>query len=163
LVVSYSPGGEKQSYEFAPPLIDGATERTSNEFLGELLLQATVEPDADRDGFGDETQDQCPSQKGTQGACDRTKPTVAGLKVNRGKISYRLSEPATVRLVLARRAHGHLKRIGRAFSGRGAKGANQVALPRARSLASGAYRLTLSATDAAGNRSTRGVGFAIAG
>jgi hypothetical protein len=34
-----------------------------------LLMQAHVEPDADGDGFGDETQDLCPSQAGTQGAC----------------------------------------------------------------------------------------------
>jgi hypothetical protein len=34
-----------------------------------LLLQAHVEADADGDGFGDETQDLCPSQAGTQGAC----------------------------------------------------------------------------------------------
>ena len=34
-----------------------------------LNLAATVEPDADHDGFGDETQDQCPTNAGTQGAC----------------------------------------------------------------------------------------------
>ncbi len=28
-----------------------------------------VEPDADRDGFGDETQDACPSSASAQGAC----------------------------------------------------------------------------------------------
>jgi hypothetical protein len=31
--------------------------------------QALVEPDADRDGFGDETQDQCPSNASTHGPC----------------------------------------------------------------------------------------------
>ena len=82
--------------------------------------------------------------------------------MKRGRISYRLSEPATVRLVLARRVHRHLKRIGRVFSGRGASGANQVALPHARSLRPGAYRLTVTATDAAGNRSARGVRFLVA-
>ncbi len=35
----------------------------------ELLLNADVERDADRDGFGDETQDACPTNAGTQGAC----------------------------------------------------------------------------------------------
>jgi hypothetical protein len=34
-----------------------------------LNLAASVEPDADGDGFGDETQDQCPTNAGTQGAC----------------------------------------------------------------------------------------------
>jgi hypothetical protein len=31
--------------------------------------QAVVEPDADHDGFGDETQDQCPSNASIQGSC----------------------------------------------------------------------------------------------
>jgi hypothetical protein len=35
----------------------------------ELLINATIEPDADGDGFGDETQDQCPADSTTQGAC----------------------------------------------------------------------------------------------
>ncbi len=34
-----------------------------------LNVSATVEPDADGDGFGDETQDSCPSDASTQGAC----------------------------------------------------------------------------------------------
>jgi hypothetical protein len=32
-------------------------------------VTATVEPDADHDGFGDETQDQCPTNAATQGTC----------------------------------------------------------------------------------------------
>lgn len=35
----------------------------------EVLLRARVEPDADGDGFGDETQDKCPSNVTTQKAC----------------------------------------------------------------------------------------------
>ena len=34
-----------------------------------LMLQATVEPDADGDEYGDETQDGCPTDPTTQGAC----------------------------------------------------------------------------------------------
>ena len=34
--------------------------------------QAVVEPDADHDGFGDNTQDQCPSNGTTQGPCPVT-------------------------------------------------------------------------------------------
>jgi hypothetical protein len=44
-----------------------ASEGTSGAFR--LPLTATLEPDADRDGFGDETQDQCPTDASTQGAC----------------------------------------------------------------------------------------------
>jgi hemolysin type calcium-binding protein len=32
-------------------------------------IAADIEPDADKDGFGDETQDLCPTQAGTQGPC----------------------------------------------------------------------------------------------
>ncbi|MEO7198230.1 MAG: calcium-binding protein, partial [Solirubrobacterales bacterium] len=34
-----------------------------------MNVSATLEPDADRDGFGDETQDGCPSSAQTAGAC----------------------------------------------------------------------------------------------
>ena len=37
-----------------------------------LSIAASVEPDGDGDGFGDETQDACPSQATTQAACDNT-------------------------------------------------------------------------------------------
>ncbi len=35
----------------------------------EFLVQGTVEADADHDGFGDDTQDQCPTDGTTQGPC----------------------------------------------------------------------------------------------
>jgi hypothetical protein len=35
----------------------------------ELLVQYSVEPDADHDGYGDETQDKCPSNPSTHGTC----------------------------------------------------------------------------------------------
>jgi hypothetical protein len=37
-------------------------------------VSATLEPDADRDGFGDITQDDCPIDRTRQGACDRRPP-----------------------------------------------------------------------------------------
>ena len=40
-------------------------------------IQATVEPDADGDGFGDETQDQCPGIAGTVDGCLPTTPPPA--------------------------------------------------------------------------------------
>ena len=35
-------------------------------------MNATVEPDADGDGFGDDSQDECPTNAATQGACSGT-------------------------------------------------------------------------------------------
>ena len=73
----------------------GATFPVTNEYPGRSLnLQATLEPDADKDGFGDETQDRCPSQAGTTGTCsvaggnpppppDKTKPTFGSLSFSR--------------------------------------------------------------------------------
>jgi hypothetical protein len=37
-------------------------------------LSAQLEPDADADGFGDETQDECPTDASTQGQCPDTDP-----------------------------------------------------------------------------------------
>jgi hypothetical protein len=36
------------------------------------LLSGTIESDADHDGFGDDTQDQCPTDGATQGPCPKT-------------------------------------------------------------------------------------------
>jgi hypothetical protein len=151
--------GSKFSYVFAPPLVDGQGARGSSSVTGELLVQATIEPDADGDGFGDETQDQCPSQAVTQGACvpppslprDTTPPTVSKLGVGGGTIAYTLSEAATVTLQLSKGSTGrkvsgtcvrrtrrnrrkpHCTRfgmLGKSFSGPGSSGANQLALPK---------------------------------
>lgn len=46
------------------------------EFQARLLLSAVMEPDADHDGFGDETQDQCPSNASIQGPCPPVSPPV---------------------------------------------------------------------------------------
>jgi hypothetical protein len=40
-----------------------------------ILVQGTVESDADGDSFGDDTQDQCPTNATTQGPCPTTAPT----------------------------------------------------------------------------------------
>ena len=48
--------------QFDVPLADGDSEGPDGSYEGaELLLNADVEPDKDGDGFGDESQDNCPS------------------------------------------------------------------------------------------------------
>jgi hypothetical protein len=154
VVATHSANSDKFSYEFAP-LPGTSSESASVQFLGELLIQATVEPDVDGDGFGDETQDRCPSQKATQGPCEAVKPppvalAVSHYKVSKGKVSYELSKAATVRFRLARRAKHGFRSVGR-FSGPGVAGPNRRAIPHAAKLAPGSYRLTLTASDAAGS------------
>jgi hypothetical protein len=162
LIATHNSNGSKFSYEFGPPLADGGLERTSTAFLGELLVQATVEPDVDQDGFGDETQDACPSQASTQGPCaDLTNPAITGFRVRKGKAFYTLSEAATVRFRLTMKSGHRFKAVGKPFKGSGNMGANHRALPHARRLRPGAYRLKLTATDAAGNAATKTTAFRI--
>ena len=52
----------------------GSTPLLATVFSSLVDVAATVEPDADKDGFGDETQDQCPTNASTQGACPPPPP-----------------------------------------------------------------------------------------
>ena len=55
-----------------PPLLDGQERAPMGPFGppgDEHLFNADIEPDADGDGFGDETQDQCPTDASSQGPC----------------------------------------------------------------------------------------------
>jgi hypothetical protein len=179
----YNSNGSKFSYLFAPPLVEGSGARGSTEAVNELLVAATIEPDADNDGFGDETQDQCPSQATTQGPCDNTAPGVSGLKVTGGIVHYTLSEAATVTFQLEKKTLGRrvgkkcvrqtpsnktkkrcskFKKIGASFNGPGKSGPNQVTLPNGKKLKPGTYRLTLTARDAAGNTATQTTTFKVA-
>jgi hypothetical protein len=67
-----------------PPLGDG--EERGPEGLGakELLMNATIEPDADRDGFGDETQDGCPSSPATASPCPAMPGAAPDTKITKG-------------------------------------------------------------------------------
>lgn len=179
---TYNSGGDQFSYVYGPPLANGGAARTSEGATGQLLVAATIEPDADGDGFGDETQDRCPSQATTQGACDTTAPGVKDLGVKAGKVSYDLSEAATVRFALAKKLPGRkvgakcvrptprnrshkrcprLKAIGQGFDGSGKAGGNQVAIPGWKKLTPGTYLLTMTARDVAGNQSTKTTTFTI--
>jgi hypothetical protein len=54
------------------PPVGGTAAVSIEEGGAQIPLFVSVEPDADNDGFGDETQDACPQSAATQGAC----PTV---------------------------------------------------------------------------------------
>ena len=93
---TYSTSGDKFGYVFKPPLVAGQGPRGSVDATGELLVQAVIEPDADGDGFGDETQDGCPTQGSNQGPCDNAGPRISGVAVRGRTINYSLSEAATL-------------------------------------------------------------------
>jgi hypothetical protein len=55
---------------YSPPLVDGAPARPGPGVIScERLVNAVVEPDADHDAFGDETQDRCVGVTGSDGGC----------------------------------------------------------------------------------------------
>lgn len=173
--------GDKFGILGADPAVGSTTEFPMGaNYL--VAVSAVVEPDADGDGFGDETQDRCPSQATTQGACDTTAPGVKDLGVKAGKVSYDLSEAATVRFALAKKLPGRklgakcvrptrknrshkrcprLRAIGQGFDGTGNAGGNQVAIPGWKKLTPGTYLLTMTARDVAGNQSSKTTTFTI--
>lgn len=63
--VAYSPIGN--------PADNVPTDYEAVDTPERVNAQAVVEPDADHDGFGDETQDQCSTNPATQGPCSVTK------------------------------------------------------------------------------------------
>lgn len=69
-----TPGASAMYFEPELPEGGGGTAPTIVNDQAEVFLSADIEPDADRDGFGDETQDQCPAISGTANGCDVTPP-----------------------------------------------------------------------------------------
>jgi hypothetical protein len=130
IAATVNNSGSKFSYLFTPPLVQGQGARGSNSSTGELLVAATIEPDADHDGFGDETQDKCLTQPNGGAACDNTPASFSLLKfkppsfralgsgpsifgrTSGTTISYRLSETATTTFTVQR------VRTGRRIRGR---------------------------------------------
>lgn len=60
----------------------------------QLDISAMLEPDADHDGYGDETQDQCPTYAATQGACPSNVIKLGKPRLDKRKGTARL--PITV-------------------------------------------------------------------
>ena len=82
-----------------PPI---GTSATVAPFVGRIPVGATFEPDADSDGYGDETQDQCASDPGTQRPCrDKTAPKTSITKrppkrtrSKKARFKFKASEPS---------------------------------------------------------------------
>ena len=71
LVGAVDESADSFSY-WNPGLVDGAMlglQPFSTQAMAGVLVNAEVEPDADGDGFGDETQDFCDTDASTQGPC----------------------------------------------------------------------------------------------
>jgi hypothetical protein len=73
-----SPGDVAQYATIVTDPAEGSVQTLSNVIpQSRIMLSAQVEPDADHDGFGDETQDQCPTNAALQGPCPGTAATAA--------------------------------------------------------------------------------------
>ncbi|HVE69356.1 MAG TPA: hypothetical protein VNB64_12325 [Solirubrobacteraceae bacterium] len=117
---------------FPTGLADGATGAGAGQTSRELLVQAVVEPDADADGFGDETQDGCPADSARQtppcGTGDPNPngnpppPSLAAPRItlqrvvpasfrlgSLARLRFRLSELASYRLTFDQRLPGRVR------------------------------------------------------
>ena len=133
------PVGSTQAYMLSGPMLDVA---------------ALVEPDADGDGYGDETQDACPTQAATHGACvtatpDTTAPDTvitAGptrTKKRKATFTFTSDDPS---------ATYECRLTGRKVAQIQIKTYHPCTSPqRFKRLRPGRYTLAVRATDAAGN------------
>lgn len=81
-----SNGGMFRQAQFVPEPAVGSVQTYGGINPGRMILEATIEPDADGDGFGDETQDQCPTEPSLQEApCDRVAPNATITKQPKDK------------------------------------------------------------------------------
>src|SRR5581483_2908891 len=92
-----------------------------------------------------------PSGNPTPAPADHLAPALTALKLKRKTISYKLSEPAAVKLRVQRKVGGRWKTLRGSLSQAGHAGLNKLRFGRR--LARASYRLSAVATDAAGNRS----------
>ncbi|MGK2878298.1 MAG: hypothetical protein ACSLFF_06945 [Solirubrobacterales bacterium] len=93
---SLEPSPGAASLYFKPALAPGAPQDPlliNND--EELLFNADIEADVDRDGFGDETQDTCPNNAGTVGGCASAKPALV-LSASRTQRILKLSGNVTL-------------------------------------------------------------------
>ncbi len=78
--LAYRATGAGSVWAWVPSLSEGPLPRPAGEGNLELLLNARLEPDEDRDGYGDTTQDRCPEDPRRHSRCDRVPP--------RAKVTY---------------------------------------------------------------------------
>jgi len=86
---------------FAGNVTSGSTATSVGEEAGRSNpITATVEPDADNDGFGDETQDKCPQSATTQGDCPTVTVDASSIIKRKGSVvvlvTTNSSAPVTV-------------------------------------------------------------------
>jgi hypothetical protein len=115
--IVYNTGAPDSEWDYwSPAVTDGSTIAPSGSQgdIG-LLLNADIEPDADSDGYGDTTQDLCPTNAAAQGACPAPtvptvpdKPAIAWLDISQGnkRIYVNATVASTLTLTFERKTAG---------------------------------------------------------
>jgi hypothetical protein len=67
----------------------GSVPQPPTSSMGEATFNADVEPDTDGDGFGDESQDDCPGEAGSSNGCETTPPETIITKRPQSKVKTR--------------------------------------------------------------------------
>lgn len=116
----------------------GSTAEFKPLLPGRLPISGVLEPDADNDGYGDETQDKCPQSAALQTPCPPPSLDALALAGGRAVTVYVATEPGRLAKLRLRLPAAALKRLRK--------------LPPKRQLG---LRLTVDATNAAGLRSSR--------
>ena len=116
---------------------------------GQLDVAAIVEADTDGDGYGDETQDACPSQATEQGACDLVAPKTT---IKGKPLMTTTKRTVKVRFVSDEAGSTFQCRL----KGKAAKKAQKkwkacTSPKKYKNLKPGSYRVLVRATDIAGN------------
>lgn len=83
-----------------------------------LMINADIEPDADKDGFGDETQDLCTSSATAQGACPA--PVITAPKSVKGGFSFTSDLPGKATTTLYKVTGG--RKVGKKCKSKAKKG-----------------------------------------
>jgi hypothetical protein len=179
-----APAGNtvRSALNTAEPAVGGSGAMPASYTLSRVNVSAKLEADADLDGFGDETQDQCPGLGGPNGGCggpggttgtDTTAPS-AKLRARRqaikgGKVQFSVTPSESVTLTVtgtvsvpgAAKAH-RLRKVTRTASA-GKSLTVRMTLKQAtrravkRTLRRGKHprvRITIALRDAAGNAAT---------
>jgi hypothetical protein len=146
--VSTTPGAAYDSW--SPFLADGASlAPTISGAPRELLLNADVEPDVDRDRFGDETHDACASQTATAGPCSNSF-SLAAAALKKGASQLNVTVPGAGTITAGDASDTSFAAVAARKRKRRAL-VNKAALTRT-DTTQGAVQLTLTPTKAAKKR-----------
>ncbi|MBI5309892.1 MAG: hypothetical protein HZB14_02505 [Actinobacteria bacterium] len=143
----------------------------------EALFSADIEPDADGDGYGDETQDLCTTSAALQTVCPVTTITALKFRSDLG-FTFTLSEAGALDLLIERLTPGRLRRgkcSTRAKRGKRctivktvknltnlAAGAGPTVIPFSTTkLKPGTYRATIATHNVSGTTTSATVGFKV--